>query len=67
MFSAYLNDDYPLEAPIDNLERVAMTQFEGTHFQLNASDHISNREWKSLFSGPYTIHLGSEQRVFAIA
>jgi len=67
MFSGYLNDDYPLEAPIDNLERVAMTQFEGTHFQLNASNHISNIEWMSIYSGPYTMHLGSEQRVFLIA
>jgi len=63
----YLNDNYPLEAPIAHLERVAMTQFEGTHFQLNASDRISDKEWRSIYSGPYTMHLGSEQRVFLIA
>lgn len=44
-----------------------MTQFEGTHFQLNASDRISDREWRTLYSGPYTLHLGPEYRLFTIA
>jgi len=66
-FVAYFSDDYPLEAPIDNLERVAMTLFEGTHFQLNLSDRISSMEWRSIYSGSYTMHLGIEQRVFLIA
>jgi len=63
----YQNVDYPIEAPIVNLEWVAMSMFEGTHFQLNASDHASDREWRSIYSGPYTMHLGSEERIFLIA
>ncbi|KAF9556158.1 hypothetical protein CPC08DRAFT_670185 [Agrocybe pediades] len=63
----YSNDDYPIEAPIEGLNRVLMTQFVGTHFQLNASDHTSSLEWRSIYSGPYTMHLGSEARVFLIA
>ncbi|KAF8870906.1 hypothetical protein CPB84DRAFT_826867 [Gymnopilus junonius] len=63
----YLDDDYPIEAPIDHLDWVAMTMFEGTHFQLNASDHVSDKEWRTIYSGPYTLHLGSEKRIFLIA
>ena len=67
VLEAYVAEDYPLEAPIDNLERVVMTMFEGTHFQLNASDRVADKEWRSIYSGPYTLHQGSEQRIFLIA
>lgn len=65
--SAYFSKDYPIEAPIHLLENVLMTMFESTHFQLDPASSMSNREWRSIYSGPYTLHLGSEHRIFLIA
>ncbi|KAF9480757.1 hypothetical protein BDN70DRAFT_804699, partial [Pholiota conissans] len=64
---AYKFNDYPIEAPIRDLGNVLMTIFESTHFQMDTSSLNSNLEWRSIYSGPYTLHLGEEHRIFLIA
>ncbi|KAG7100297.1 hypothetical protein E1B28_002072 [Marasmius oreades] len=66
----YIGDDYPIELPIaQQLDLVAMTLQETTHYSLNASDPITSAEWFTLMNNPYgfgRVNLGSNHRLLTV-
>jgi hypothetical protein len=65
--AAYRENNYPVELTIEDMEAVEIAIQETVRFDLNASSDIADKEWHSLYGRPYTIHLGPDQRRFALA
>ncbi|KAJ7353531.1 hypothetical protein DFH08DRAFT_805072 [Mycena albidolilacea] len=63
----YRENNYPVELTIEDMEAVEIAIQETVRFDLNASSDIADKEWHSLYGRPYTIHLGPDQRIFALA
>ncbi|KAH9929375.1 uncharacterized protein B0H18DRAFT_208792 [Fomitopsis serialis] len=64
---SYIGHDYPVEFPVSNIERVAMTLQESVHFSLNVSDHMANKEWDALDKPRHfgSTHVGPQFRSVA--